>query len=321
MMHVGHKNSDFNLGILLRDLRLQKGISQSELADSIGYSIRQIQRFESENYKITQEGITILSNFYNVDLNYFIKISDSFKDYDDYNKFVNLRKLIENSKYDKMQIIYNLLIHDKGFKEGEKLQLVLYCKAALLSRLDNNYSESNKVCLEALAVFDYLNYIELLKHDILTDTSYPVLALIRYNFIKLQDEKASNTLTIAMYNHFKNFVFNRSIPLKNDMHNMKKYYIASTYNLASMFYKHNHYLRALILVDKSIDLSNEFGILNLVPHLYKLKFKIYYMMADFEKSLKFYSIFINLCEITDNLEYLNRTKKIVESRYPLLIVT
>ncbi len=314
----GIKKYDFNLGVFLKNLRLQKGISQDELAKNIGYSVRQIQRFESDNPKITQEGIAVLSDFYNIDISIYQKISKSFASLDDYNKFIHLRKSIENGRYEEMKIEYELLKDDEAFQDGEKLQLVLYCKATLLSRVDENYIESNEVCYKALDLFNYHNYIEILKHSILTEISYPILAQIRYNLIKLGEEKQSNILSVEMYKHFKNLVFKQSVPVKYDMYYMQKYYIASTYNLSSMYYKHNNYIRALIIVRQSIKLSNDFGFLNFIHYLYKLKFKIYYMMEDFDNSKKSYLIFKNICEITGNLDYLNETTEKAKTKLPLL---
>ncbi len=314
----GNDKIGFDLGLLLKDLRLQKGINQDELANIVGYSIRQIQRFESDNPKMTRESIKILSEFYNVDLNNYIKLSDSFLNQDDYNKFFNLRKLIEYSEYDKMQIAYDTLKNDESFQDGEKLQLVLYCKAVLLSRVNNNYVESNELCYQALSIFNYDNYIEVLRRDLLTEISYPVLALIRYNLIKLDMEKSSNTLTTAMYKHFKDIVFGKPFPLKADMQKLQTYYIASIYNLSNMFYNHNKHISALITINKSIELSNQFGVLSFVPYLYRLKFKIYYMMDDIENSKKFFSTFKNMCEITNHLKYYDEVIVKTRIKYPLL---
>ncbi len=60
----------------LKELRLEKGLSQSELAKGIGMTQQQYARYEIGDRKIPLEHFIVLAKFYGVSLDYLAGLSD-----------------------------------------------------------------------------------------------------------------------------------------------------------------------------------------------------------------------------------------------------
>ncbi len=303
---------------LLLQLRNLRGITQQELADLVGYSRRQIARIEAGEIEISKEAASILSKFYKIDINHYMNINSSFESLSSYNEFVSLHNLVEKRDLNAIKESTIRLSDNPEFQSGEKLQLILYCKALIFSLLEKRYIESNKLAFSGLSEFGYNNYITALKNEILNETSYPLLFIIGYNYTKAHEYTLARELNIELYNHFENNIFNNTIPLKSDMYDMKKYYITSINNLANMYFLSEEYDKSLELVNKGIDKSAEFNISAILYALLQLKFEVYYMLNDFENAKKYFNIFESICETTGFIEYFNDVYEELKSKYYLL---
>ncbi len=60
----------------LRELRKEKGLHQSELAEQMGVALRQYQRYERGEQEAKLAGWIFLADFYNVSLDYLVGRSD-----------------------------------------------------------------------------------------------------------------------------------------------------------------------------------------------------------------------------------------------------
>ncbi len=313
-----NENLNISLGQLVRQLRQLKGISQQTLATELGYSRRQIGRIEAGEVELARELTNLLSNYFNVDIEQYISISKTFSNSGNYIDYVNLRKAIEHLDLDNISEYHKKLINIDEYNVGENLQLLLYAEGMLLSYRENNFIESNFCCFKALDTYKYNDYITLLKSTILTEMSYPILFLMQYNYDMLGEHDIVLELAIELVNHFESLVFNNLVPIKKDMYFMRKYYIISLNNLSHVYFVSNIYSKALEYIDRSISLSNEYGISIVMYYLYRLKFEIYYMMNDIEKSKEFYIVFKNACMFTSKMNYFNDIQVELKSKYPLL---
>ncbi len=315
------ENNGFSIGNLLKQLRKRRGLTQKELSDRIGYGVRQIIRFENDKVDINDEVADILSRFYNIDLNAYLSVEKKFDNPDSYEKYVNLRSIIENNGLSKLEEEYNKLCNNPDFMHGEQLQLMLYCKGLILTHNYGNYKESIKMCFRALEVYNYNDYINSLRNDVLTEMTYPLLFLLGYNYCQLDENDRYFELTEELYNHFTNFVFNTSVPLKSDMYHMKKYYTVSTNNLAHVYFDLKDYNKSLELINEAIDLSNKFRINLHIHYFIMLKSEIFYMLGDIENAKKFYNIFEYVCEINGRVEYFNSVQEELRSKYSKMFET
>lgn len=305
-------------GDFVRKLRKLNGMTQKDLADKIEYSLTQIKRIETGTKDISKEAMNLLSEAFNVDLHHYIFISNTFKIPNQYDEYINLRKLVETREYNKIRNTCARLRTDLGNLQGEMLQLVLYGEAILSTHVDNNYEKSVKLCNEALEVFELIHYIDSLSETIFTEMSYPILFLLTYNYSMLGDDDLVRNLSNALYYHFRDIIFTSSIPVKSDMYHMKKYYIVVTNNLSHQHFFDKDYLKALELIDHAIFLSNKFDIHIHMYYLLELKFKTHYMLDDILNAKKYYYFFLTTCEISGNSQYYKGIIAELKSEYHLL---
>ncbi len=303
---------------LLLQLRNLRGITQQELADLVGYSRRQIARIEAGEIVMSKEAANTLSKFYKIDIDHYMNLNNSFESISSYDEFVNLNNLIAKRDIDGIKETVLRLDNHPEFQKGEKLQLILYCKAILLSVVEKDYVSSNKLIFKALNEFNYNNYVTALRNEILNETSYPLLFAIGYNYTELELHALAKEVNFELYNHFENNVLNNTIPVKSDMFAMKKYYITAINNLANMHFLANDYDEALILVNKGIQKSAEFNISAILYALTQLKFEIYYMLNDIENAKKHFDVFEAICETTGFIDYFNKNIEKIYNKYSLL---
>ena len=81
----------------IKDLRLQKKLSQKEIATYLGISIAAYSQFERMDTLIPIELLNKLSNYYNVSLDYLLKITDN-PDITIKNKEIDKKLVGENLK-------------------------------------------------------------------------------------------------------------------------------------------------------------------------------------------------------------------------------
>ncbi len=66
------KESDHDIGLRVKILRKALGISQMKLAEGVGVSFQQIQKYESGENKISVEKLRKIASFFNTPLGYFL---------------------------------------------------------------------------------------------------------------------------------------------------------------------------------------------------------------------------------------------------------
>lgn len=294
------------VGNFIKKLREQCGLTQKELAEKMGYNVRQIERIESGSKGISKKAMSKLSTFFNVDLYQYTSTVSMYKSSNEYSDYIHLRKLVETQDYGEIKLFHDKICSIYPNFKGEFKQLIIHADAVLSTYVEADFIKSVRYCFDALQVFEYSNYISSLKKGILTEMSYPVLNLLSYNYAMLEENALSNEIASALYEHFENTVFNNTIPIKSDMFHMKKYYIVITNNLSNHFFENQKYCESLALTDKAISLSNEFAIHKYLSYSLELKFKNYYMLGDLVNSKKYYQFFKNNCEITADMNHFER---------------
>ncbi|MGM0941307.1 MAG: helix-turn-helix domain-containing protein [Bacillota bacterium] len=58
------------LGTRLKELRKEQGLSQTELADILSLSLRQVQRYEKDESDMSLTTAIYIANYFNVSLDY-----------------------------------------------------------------------------------------------------------------------------------------------------------------------------------------------------------------------------------------------------------
>lgn len=61
-----------NIGLKLKELRLNKGYTQKQIAENLGISEQSYQRYESESHNPTIDKLIELARFFEVSIDYLV---------------------------------------------------------------------------------------------------------------------------------------------------------------------------------------------------------------------------------------------------------
>lgn len=93
---------DVILGVRLKSVREARGVSQQAIAEYIGTSYQQVQRYESGQSKLSVDLFRKYSAFLEVSVDYLLDVTDSHQDYAQFDKKVlsiaNMLASIRNPK-------------------------------------------------------------------------------------------------------------------------------------------------------------------------------------------------------------------------------
>lgn len=100
------------MGEMIRTRRRELGISQEKLAEMLGVSYQQVQRYENGNNKLNVENLQVIANFLSLPVTDFFKVhhrdavaeaSPSYMPAEEKNLLKHFRKILE--KNDKLAVI------------------------------------------------------------------------------------------------------------------------------------------------------------------------------------------------------------------------
>src|SRR5574344_1307577 len=94
------------IALRLKELRLNAGLSQSQLGDVIGVSFQQIQKYEVCHNKIAVDYLVKFAEFFNVGLDYFFQ--DYYKNMSDEDFEIWRRFVLLSS--DKKKVLKQLIL-------------------------------------------------------------------------------------------------------------------------------------------------------------------------------------------------------------------
>ena len=114
------------IGVKIRDRRTELGLTQEELAEVIGVTYQQLQRYENGKSSLNTDRLQAISNALDVPITYFfqepgegkIKITESAYPYisPEGKKFVRYLRKIENEEYKKGIFVFMQLAASKKNK-------------------------------------------------------------------------------------------------------------------------------------------------------------------------------------------------------------
>lgn len=100
-------------GQILKELRIKKGLKQSELAELLNISQQAYQRYEAGTSEPNADGFTILANFYGVTIDYLL---DREVDADTYTRQIESL----SPEHQKIAIAFLHMLHDVDEEKDKK---------------------------------------------------------------------------------------------------------------------------------------------------------------------------------------------------------
>lgn len=106
------KGSDIkkNLGEIVRELRLQKNITQEKLSEYLELQPRSITAIENGKTFISCEVLEKLANYFDVDPSIFFIKKTNIYDPNQQEYYSKIKRLLRSFKSDKLKKIYNILL-------------------------------------------------------------------------------------------------------------------------------------------------------------------------------------------------------------------
>ncbi len=99
-----------NLGEVVRELRVQKDITQEKLSEYLELQPRSITAIENGKTFISCEVLEKLSNYFEVDPSLFFIKKVNIYNPDEQEYYSEIKRLLRSFKPDKLKKIYNLLL-------------------------------------------------------------------------------------------------------------------------------------------------------------------------------------------------------------------
>lgn len=125
-------NPRIKRGQILKELRKQKKIKQSELAEMLGITQQAYQRYEYGTSEPNADGLILLANFYNVSVDYLLdRETQEIADFKDVLNDLNLSEDNEKDVIDKYMslpdgtraVLFNILVQLGEAAKGKQQQI------------------------------------------------------------------------------------------------------------------------------------------------------------------------------------------------------
>ncbi len=293
-------------------------MSQLTLANMIGCERSLISKIELGKRTISNEYLIELSKALNFD---FVTLNKNLKKYNNVSHYTLTYKLIDcvkNNDFTQMEkLLHDPMVINK-FNYDKPLIIKLYCTALVEHHVHKNYKKSIDICFRSLDT-NYKNINSFYPRQYQTHRYYSIILILGANFCMLKEYTLSKTLLESTINFLENNFFNETLPFSSIEYFYKKFYINILNNYADTLFILKDYENAFSYCEKAIIFANENDISFLIGLLLKLKFEILYNLNMIEKAKKTYFHFMATCELKGNIEYLEKTKKLIEEKYPLIL--
>ena len=99
-----------NVGNIVKQLRMQKGLTQEKLAEFIDVQPQTIRSIEKGRSFLSCKVLTKLSNFFEVDYSFFFLKKANILNYDDNKSISKIKSLLPQFSSSKLNEIYNILL-------------------------------------------------------------------------------------------------------------------------------------------------------------------------------------------------------------------
>lgn len=310
-----------SFGEIIKYVRTSKNMSFVKLSKLSGISVRQIQRIETsdivEGKLYTLES---LSNALGVNLVEYALVFSEFTNLKEFQQYSYLRYLIEDMNIPEIKNFISNYEQTHLIKENltSYTQLLLYAKAIQIVESTKNYKLGLKYCFKALNVNEsQFNTNKIFKYA-RNDICYAIISQIESYSFYLQNYELSLSISTELIGIIENRFYNTELPLTSVPYIVFRIYIISLNNKADNLFCNEKFKESLNLCLKATDVLHKSRSLFGLNYLYWLISENYYKIKDFDNSKIYLKKALSICISEDKLDYANKIKTKVLSKYPLL---
>lgn len=305
------------IGKIINFLRINKNLSQDQLANLTNVSRSVIAKIETGTRNPTEEQLIILSKKLNFDLNTFINKIHNYKSLEHYLLAYELTNLINTNH---ISNISDIIDKDPTFLElnyGEPKILKDYCETIVQIQIKNNIEAAYLSCINFFNIKDN-NFSKFTPKINMPNQYYSMILNLWYCLCRKSDYKNSIILSNITISFFENLYFNDDLPFINIDNFYRKCYIICLNNLSDTLFMVNDYINALNVCNKAIEKSKQLNVLNILPMLSKLKVELLYNLDKIYEAQESYIDFKSICRLTDNIAYYEKSTTDFIAKYPNL---
>ncbi len=304
------------IGYIIKTIRIKNNKTQYEVAKSCFCSRENISKVERGLHNPSTDLLYSLSICLKFDFITLNKKLSNFKNYNHYYLTHELINYIDDWNISKIeQLLKSPIINE--FDYGEPLIVKRYCVSLILIHVKKDYSTLLDLCLETLDI-TYEKITEFVpkvdEHNYYYGFIISLSSILNHNknFIKLLLFQ-ENIIKFLENNYFNDIVATSSIDLY-----LKKFYITILNNYADTLFNLEKYSDSLNICNKTLNISNELNITNIIPYVLKLKIMNLYKLNNISEAKIHMDYIKSICIIFKCEKYYDDTIAIFEKELPLI---
>lgn len=265
-------NSTFTINELLKEIRLEFGYTQRELAKKVGCSQELLSKIEKGVREAADDILLILSTIYKADLVDYKSNMSKFKNSKDYIVFYELVAIAEQDFHLDNDVLAKKLNTKivKNFDYGEPLLLRNYCKARIELFVKKNYDSCIDFCLQNFECsYDTLD--EIVLDTLQSPFYYATLLLLSPALVAKGEISSAKKLLARFIDHLDTMWKNDFFSYSGQNYFYSKIYILLLANYSEVCLLLYEYELADQYADLTISKSGELNTLSAVHLVFKTK--------------------------------------------------
>ncbi len=307
-----------NLGDLIKNTRLSRGMSVVRLAQLSGISRRQIHLLESSEVKDCKlNTLHLLSEALDIDLVSYAFILGMFNDFEEYSDFVSLAKFQNDGDFEEMRkFIEKSKDIDTLDVSNRYTKQILLCKSFIEVGLKNDYISGLKYCYRILGVDRTTFRVQDIEKYVKTDIDYGTIIQISHYLCNIEKYTESYDISVEILNIIKNKYYNSDLPRYYEIPNyIIRCYGAAHFSKAFSLYYLKRYQESIDCCDQGISVMKDKMLYYTLDILYYVKFLCLNELNMHEEAVLSLNSCISLCMITGNYKNLDEIRIEVEKHY------
>lgn len=232
-------NSFIKIGDIIKHYRIEKGLSQDELAEGI-CSRKYISQLETHQNIPTLFIINALSSKLGVNLYDSYAIMLQHHDIETHKKITALNQALAYGDFDKIHLLvetYQLL---PEFHQGEPMQFLKYGESVYLSNVSLDHSKAISIAKSALPN-NPLSNSQTTQHTYLSNIELTLLNFIAINTCRLGELQDGKRYFDFLYNYLNQLFIQDHYVANRNNHFELRFFANLVYNDFCFFHKTDHF--------------------------------------------------------------------------------
>lgn len=303
-----------HIGDVIKKIRTEKNLTKQDVANNCNYSIDYIYKVEKGVRKPSSTLLHLISIYLEFD---FLTLNDKLSDFKNYTHYFLTHRMIDciNKKdFETLQEYLDYTVVKNEFIYEEPLIVKRYSTLLIETNVNKNFKKALSLCLDMLEInIEEISSFtpRLNQHNYYYGT---LLSLTRcFNFSKEYEVLLNIQERFILF--FENNYFNEVLSISSVKQYYKKLFIIMLNNYSDTFFNLGDYIQSLYYCEKAISKAIELEVFSILPAILKLKILNLYKLNKLSEAKNSLKTFHAFCDITKNIDYYNKTVRILKKDY------